>query len=420
MFHWMRISTALLALLTTAVSPSRASEYEVVGKVISAGGNPAVDADVSPFWRSNGSPTAKNGGSYNLLDPKQNAIFWGNVGEMEPFQPPVQTSTDGEFKFTLAGRKRHLLAMNKERTLGAVVEIPRAASSDSPIEIRLQPLVKVIARVKSAVPMKPVDWSHVTIEMPFNPEFPLSTRRLVSCGSYDRRFEFHLPPGNYVVEAYGNSDRVLDELDLRAKSNLNLSIDGDEKVIDLGTIELSKSRPYRGSLEKEAKEAGRWHDYTKHIGEPAPTWHAIETRGIPEKSDVSDFRGKWLAVYFWGLGCAPCLGKGIPQAVEFYETHADQKDRFEIVGVCIDIHEEVPDLKTLDRKLKPIIENVWNGKRIPFPIALDDSFTSWERFGIRGLGSVVLVDPDGNLCKGDLTTLEQILKNENTHSREQE
>ena len=67
-------------------------------------------------------------------------------------------------------------------------------------------------------------------------------------------------------------------------------------------------------------------------------------------------------------------------------------------------------LADLDRQLQPVIDNVWGGRKIPFPILLDKTVESWLNFGIPGLGTVLLVDLDGNLCEGDEKTLAEKLK----------
>jgi hypothetical protein len=59
--------------------------------------------------------------------------------------------------------------------------------------------------------------------------------------------------------------------------------------------------------------------------------------------------------------------------------------------------------------LQPVIKNVW-GKPLPFPVLLDPSFTTMERYGLPGFGALILIDPQGNLVKGDETVLAAKLK----------
>ena len=130
---------------------------------------------------------------------------------------------------------------------------------------------------------------------------------------------------------------------------------------------------------------------------------------MSKDAQISDFQGKWLLVYFWGLPCYPCMSRGIPNLMKFYEEHRTQRDRFEILALCMDVEGEVKSVSDLDKKLQPVVKNVW-GKPLPFPILLDPSFTTWERYGLPAFGVPILIDPQGNLVKGDETVLAEKLK----------
>ena len=134
-----------------------------------------------------------------------------------------------------------------------------------------------------------------------------------------------------------------------------------------------------------------------------------EIRGLPVGTTLHDLKGKWVLIDFWGLNCAPCLKKHIPELIKFYDDYESSRDQFEVVSVCVAFNGGPQTLNELDEKLKPIVQNVWDNKTIPFPIVLDTTFKSWENFGIPGLGTAVLIDPDGNLYEGDLETLREIL-----------
>jgi hypothetical protein len=60
--------------------------------------------------------------------------------------------------------------------------------------------------------------------------------------------------------------------------------------------------------------------------------------------------------------------------------------------------------------VQPIVKHVWGGTPLPFPILLGNTFQTWERFGLPGLGTVLLIDPEGNLLKGDEAVLAEKLK----------
>jgi hypothetical protein len=96
--------------------------------------------------------------------------------------------------------------------------------------------------------------------------------------------------------------------------------------------------------------------------------------------------------------------------MRFYEEHAAQRDQFEILSICIDYDGGLKSIADVDRALEPIVKHVWGGKTLPFPILLDPTFKTWERFGLPGLGTVILIDPEGKLMKGDEAVLAEKLK----------
>lgn len=94
---------------------------------------------------------------------------------------------------------------------------------------------------------------------------------------------------------------------------------------------------------------------------------------------------------------------------KFYEDHAADRDRFEVVVLCIDDDGELTSMAAVDRKLEPVVKHIWGGKALPFPIALDASFQTMENFGSSTYGPY-LVDPEGTLVKGDEAVLAEKLK----------
>jgi hypothetical protein len=95
--------------------------------------------------------------------------------------------------------------------------------------------------------------------------------------------------------------------------------------------------------------------------------------------------------------------------IKFYEEHQAQRDQFEILALCIDVDGEVKSIAELDKKLDSIVRHVWK-KQLPFPVLLDPTLKTWERYGLSGLGTVILFDPDGKLAEGDETVLAKKLK----------
>lgn len=206
------------------------------------------------------------------------------------------------------------------------------------------------------------------------------------------------------------SEAESEDIDLRVETPPDVKVMEGMARLDLGTLYLTLAPPDVNDLRRAASEGGIWSDLSQRYGDPSPEWHAVDARGIPVETTLSDLRGKWVLLDFWGLSCAPCLLTGIPKIADFYERNRQFRDRFEVIGICIDYTGGVTSIEQLDAALAPIVEHVWKGKAIPFPVVLDPTFQTWERFGIAGLGATVLVDPAGKLVGGDEVTLERILR----------
>lgn len=238
---------------------------------------------------------------------------------------------------------------------------------------------------------------------------PLDSSRLVGCGSFEARFEMSLPPGRYVLQAYNDTGDVY----LVPDREIQLPVGSAE--VDLGELAMSNSRTHVSVKNGQAKAKGDWIDVADRYGKPAPAWNIADARGIPKNAQIKDFQGKWVLIYFWGFGCPSCLRTDLPSLAKFYEEHQKDRDRFEIIAFCIDDDGELTSMAAVDRGLAPVVTHVWGGKTLPFPIAVDASFRTMQAFGISTFGPQ-LVDPQGNLMKGDEKRVWEKLK-EDTEPR---
>jgi hypothetical protein len=85
--------------------------------------------------------------------------------------------------------------------------------------------------------------------------------------------------------------------------------------------------------------------------------------------------------------------------------------------LCIDYDGELQSIADVDRALEPIMKHVWRGKTLLFPILLDPTFQTSERFDLSGLTTVLLADPEGKLTKGEEAVLAQKLTERPMHTR---
>ena len=136
---------------------------------------------------------------------------------------------------------------------------------------------------------------------------------------------------------------------------------------------------------------------SRKAGEKAPALHVTEARGVDPGFKLSDLRGRWVAIEFWGYWCAPCVRDGLPRLTRLYKRHADKRDRFEILA----FHDTtVESLEELDEATNDMQERLWNNEPLPYPVLLDKTGKTIRRYGIQGYPTLVLIDPEGRLVPG--------------------
>lgn len=95
--------------------------------------------------------------------------------------------------------------------------------------------------------------------------------------------------------------------------------------------------------------------------------------------------------------------------MEFAEAHKDKRDKFEILT----IHDpQATSFAQLDEKLEKLSKDVWNGKKLPFPIILDTSGKTLQAWGIRGFPTAFLISPEGKIVASGHGGLERQLEEE--------
>ncbi len=400
---------ALICALTLAGSLALAGDPPpdfLEGRVVDAEGRPVAGADVGVFWSANGVKGFEANSPVNLADPAQVARFWGNVGQMAlwPWSPREQarTATDGSFRVELSSRKHHVMAYDAGRTRGGLGVVPPGKEGE-PITIRLAPLVRVHGKIRGPETDAKPSWTHVYTLRPEEPERPVDSYRLISCGSFDADFAMLLPPGRYQLDAYN------DAVDARVVPAPELTVAGTEGSIDLGTLTLSRipealvPRMTRVLAERKIpplKDRG---------GQTPPPVFAADSRGIPADWQPGRSPGKWQLLEFWGYDCPSCITRILPELVRFQAEHAAQAHRFEIISVFQDVDGKLDTVAKMDAALRPIVQHVWGGKPLPFPTLVDPSYRTAESWGLVGYGEMALISPEGKVVAGDLETLRAIL-----------
>ena len=100
-----------------------------------------------------------------------------------------------------------------------------------------------------------------------------------------------------------------------------------------------------------------------------------------KKVSLSDFRGKWVILDFWGSWCPWCI-KGFPELKEAYEKYGD---KLEIIG--IDCRESEADWRAGVEKYQLPWINVYN----------PESSDLTSEYGVQGYPTKAIIGPDGNI-----------------------
>ena len=353
----------LLGLVVAAGGDAQGALTKVQGKVVGADGAPVVGADVAKLWDFNGGKMAPYGGVKTDAEGRFaiEAEFYNQPGALVAVDAD---RTVGGF-VTVAGAKGLApLLQGINRALGQPIP-PQPAAEVAPVEIKLAPLVRVHGDFACPELGKKPVWTNVYMML------AEGKIRVAQCSSREAAFDLKLPAGSYLLNGYGTEEvkGIGKKLELKA----------DQPDLDLGTINLAAS-PLGKMYDKEA-----------------PPLHITDARGISKEMKLTDFRGKWVALDFWGYWCGPCVGRSLPDMMQIWDEHPEDRDKFVILA----FHDkQAADFTQLDKKMESIVKNIWGGRELPFPILLDSTGQTVEEYGIQSWPTTILINPEGKVVRG--------------------
>ncbi len=172
----------------------------------------------------------------------------------------------------------------------------------------------------------------------------------------------------------------------------DLSGDDFKKFYDAMTPEAKKSilMPYAEAYNKDVEEMQNQREEEEaRKAEVASGTIEAPNFTLPDLAgkevSLSDFRGKWVVLDFWGSWCGWCI-KGFPALKEAYQKYGDK-----IVVIGIDCNESEEDWREGVKKHEIPWLNLYNG----------NDRTLYEAYNITGFPTKAIINPEGKLV--DLT-----------------
>ena len=200
------------------------------------------------------------------------------------------------------------------------------------VEMKLTPVCRVYGEIKSTDMNnmgRKLNGMEIVVGNYSVPYFSFSSQK--------EEFEFLLPEGAYLLEVYSG-----------------------------GTYSKHKDiKVAAGQKELEVNFDLRADRLQYLVGKDAPELQQIKGWINSEPIKLADLRDKTVLLDFWGTWCGPCVG-WMPELMDLYEQYHDKG------VVIIGIHDDsMNSVKELEKKIEELSKEYWNGRKIPFAVALD-------------------------------------------------
>jgi beta-lactamase regulating signal transducer with metallopeptidase domain/thiol-disulfide isomerase/thioredoxin len=221
-----------------------------------------------------------------------------------------------------------IVAINADRAEGAV-GVLYADLQNPEITLRLAPLCDVTAAISNK--------SLPDLRSPSRISLRSGNVALLTAPVVDGKVEMRLPLGEYTMAVVNPSANP---------ESVNFSVRPDRKRLSLGLTTLVPTR------------------LATLIGHEAPELRGIAAWRNGTSVTLADLRGKVVILDFWGYWCGPCLAS-MPNLMKINDAFAGQN------VALIAVHDgSLSNLDQLREKTETAKKEMWNGRELPFRIAL--------------------------------------------------
>jgi hypothetical protein len=339
---------ALFGVSSAAHGQFRKEMVTIKGVVVDSGGNPVRGAMVDRNWLSR------------------------SGGRLEPDPNPAWTDATGRFEFTYPVDRfpEFLSVIDHVRGLGSLKML-----TNPPEKGVFKMVAEPLAKIKIKLSFDGLEVDDVSMFFIKDGESTSATAWATDV----RDVEILVPHGDYMLSLGGRQTNHV-----RRKVSLK---PGETTALD----------------DVEMKLTG----LARSVGQQALPLSISDAIGVPKDFMLTDLKGKWVLMQFWAPGSGMSYYRELPEFKEFYNSHRDLHDQFEIIAFHKNTREiSLEELKVL---MAPLEKRHWGGK-LPFPIVMDKDLETTRRYGVFPFTPTVLIDPEGYVvANGSLELLKEKL-----------
>jgi hypothetical protein len=236
----------LAALLTLAITNATASAdtFAVTLKVVDSRNQPVAKAEAATFWDLKDGRMCPRADQCCVTDSAGRAVL----------------------RIENGGNKRAVLVLSADQQLGGLVGLGKYDDGKE-LTVPLGPTIRVKGRLNCTELKHEPEWANTTVSAEgFRGYFAQDISKAAAV-------QFVLPAGKYSLRIYGSDIEAVQQM---------VTLIADHQECDLGTLDL------------------RANSIAKLKGKTAPELTISDARGVKPTAKLSDYKGKWLYLEFWG------------------------------------------------------------------------------------------------------------------------